>query len=48
MMDWHTLAPKLTSHIVANSHPIEGNGDFDSVTQFNFTSDMHFPNAIST
>ncbi|XP_037489595.1 pathogenesis-related protein 1-like [Triticum dicoccoides] len=38
VMDWHTLAPKLAPHIVANAHPVEGEGGIGSVRQFNFTS----------
>ncbi|RLN19522.1 pathogenesis-related protein 1-like [Panicum miliaceum] len=37
-MDWHTLAPKVTSHVVASAHPVEGEGGVGSVRQFNFTS----------
>ena len=37
-MDWHTLAPKVASHVVASAHPVEGEGDVGSVRQFNFTS----------
>ncbi|CAN6295404.1 unnamed protein product [Urochloa humidicola] len=42
VMDWHTLAPKLTSHAVASAHPVEGEGGVGSVRQFNFTSVMPF------
>uniref|UniRef100_A0ACD5YPT4 Uncharacterized protein n=1 Tax=Avena sativa TaxID=4498 RepID=A0ACD5YPT4_AVESA len=43
VMDWHTLAPKLASHIITSAHPIEGGGGgVGSVRQFNFTSDMPF------
>ncbi|CAN6301199.1 unnamed protein product [Urochloa humidicola] len=42
VMDWHTLAPKLTSHVVASAHPVEGEGGVGSVRQFNFTSVMPF------
>nr|ADA68331.1 pathogenesis-related protein 10 [Zea mays] len=42
VMDWHTLAPKVTSHVVASAHPVEGEGGVGSVRQFNFTSAMPF------
>ncbi|TVU47368.1 hypothetical protein EJB05_06967, partial [Eragrostis curvula] len=42
VMDWHTLAPKLASHVVASAHPVEGEGGVGSVRQFNFTSGMPF------
>ena len=38
VMDWHTLAPKVASHVVASAHPVEGDGGVGSVRQFNFTS----------
>ena len=38
VMDWHTLAPKVASHVVASAHPVEGDGAVGSVRQFNFTS----------
>uniref|UniRef100_A0ACD5WYP7 Uncharacterized protein n=1 Tax=Avena sativa TaxID=4498 RepID=A0ACD5WYP7_AVESA len=44
VIDWHTLAPKLASHIITSAHPI-GGGDgvgIGSVRQFNFTSAMPF------
>ena len=37
VLDWHTLAPKVASHIVASAHPMEGDGAVGSVRQFNFT-----------
>ena len=42
VMDWHTLAPKIASHIVASAHPVDGDGSVGSVRQFNFTSAMPF------
>ncbi|GJN08083.1 hypothetical protein PR202_ga25971 [Eleusine coracana subsp. coracana] len=42
VMDWHTLAPKLASHIVVSAHPIEGDGGVGGIRQFNFTSGMPF------
>ena len=39
VIDWHTLAPKLASRIVASANPVEGEGGVGSVRQFNFTSD---------
>ncbi|KXG39554.1 pathogenesis-related protein 1-like [Sorghum bicolor] len=42
VMDWHTLAPKVASHVVASAHPVEGDGGVGSVRQFNFTSFMPF------
>ncbi|KAL6649773.1 hypothetical protein ACP70R_013997 [Stipagrostis hirtigluma subsp. patula] len=42
VMDWHTLAPKLASDVVASAHPVEGEGGVGSVRQFNFTSAMPF------
>ncbi|PWZ04369.1 Pathogenesis-related protein 1 [Zea mays] len=42
VMDWHTLAPKVASHVVASAHPVEGEGGVGSVRQFNFTSAMPF------
>ncbi|CAD6210852.1 unnamed protein product [Miscanthus lutarioriparius] len=42
VMDWHTLAPKVASHVVASAHPVEGDGGVGSVRQFNFTSVMPF------
>ncbi|KAL6649776.1 hypothetical protein ACP70R_014000 [Stipagrostis hirtigluma subsp. patula] len=42
VMDWHTLAPKLASHVVASAHPVDGNGNVGSIRQFNFTSGMPF------
>ncbi|GJN31215.1 hypothetical protein PR202_gb19581 [Eleusine coracana subsp. coracana] len=42
VMDWHTLAPKLVSDVVASAHPVEGEGGIGSVRQFNFTSVMPF------
>jgi hypothetical protein len=38
VLDWHTLAPKLVSLVVASAHPVEGEGGVGSVRQFNFTS----------
>jgi hypothetical protein len=38
VLDWHTLAPKLASHVVASAHPVEGDDGVGSVRQFNFTS----------
>ena len=38
VMDWHTLAPKVASHVVASAHPVDGEGGVGSVRQFNFTS----------
>jgi hypothetical protein len=38
VMDWHTLAPKVASHVVASAQPVEGDGGVGSVRQFNFTS----------
>ncbi|CAM0872814.1 unnamed protein product [Alopecurus aequalis] len=43
VLDWHTLAPKLTSHIVASVEFIEGDGSkAGSVRQLNFTPVMPF------
>ncbi|PUZ41459.1 hypothetical protein GQ55_9G507000 [Panicum hallii var. hallii] len=42
VMDWHTLAPKLASHVVASAHPVDGDGNVGSVRQFSFTSGMPF------
>ncbi|XP_066352114.1 pathogenesis-related protein 1-like [Miscanthus floridulus] len=42
VLDWHNLAPKLASHVVASAHPVEGDGGVGSVRQFNFTSVMPF------
>ncbi|KAJ1297537.1 hypothetical protein BS78_01G383900 [Paspalum vaginatum] len=42
VMDWHTLAPKVASDVVASAHPVEGEGGVGSVRQFNFTSAMPF------
>ncbi|KAF8683848.1 hypothetical protein HU200_044787 [Digitaria exilis] len=42
VMDWHTLAPKVASAVVASAQPIEGEGAVGSVRQFNFTSAMPF------
>ncbi|KAL6644921.1 hypothetical protein ACP70R_016529 [Stipagrostis hirtigluma subsp. patula] len=42
VLDWHTLAPKLASHVVASAHPVDGEGGVGSVRQFNFTSGMPF------
>ncbi|CAM0872811.1 unnamed protein product [Alopecurus aequalis] len=42
VLDWHTLAPQLASHIVVSAHPVEGEGSIGSVRQFNFTSAMPF------
>ncbi|CAN6325487.1 unnamed protein product [Urochloa humidicola] len=42
VMDWHTLAPKLVSLVVASAHPVDGEGSVGSVRQFNFTSAMPF------
>ncbi|RLN16701.1 pathogenesis-related protein 1-like [Panicum miliaceum] len=42
VMDWHTLAPKLASHVVASAHPVDGDGNVGSVRQFHFTSGMPF------
>lgn len=41
VMDWHTLAPKIASHIVASAHPVDGDGSVGSVRQFNFTSGIY-------
>jgi len=38
VMDWHTLAPKLASHVVAGAHIVQGDAHVGSVRQFNFTS----------
>ena len=38
VLDWHTLAPKVASHVVASAHPVEGDGAVGSIRQFNFTS----------
>jgi hypothetical protein len=38
VMDWHTLAPKLASHVVASAHIVQGDAHVGSVRQFNFTS----------
>jgi len=38
VLDWHNLAPKLASHVVASAHPVEGDGGVGSIRQFNFTS----------
>lgn len=43
VMDWHTLAPKVASHVVASAQPVEGDGGVGSVRQFNFTSGMPSP-----
>jgi hypothetical protein len=37
VMDWHTLAPKLTPDIVASGEVIVGDGKVSSVRQLNFT-----------
>ncbi|KAL6901928.1 hypothetical protein ACP4OV_004804 [Aristida adscensionis] len=42
VMDWHTLAPKVASDVVASAHPVDGEGGVGSVRQFNFTSAMPF------
>ncbi|XP_062213463.1 pathogenesis-related protein 1-like [Phragmites australis] len=42
VIDWHTLAPKLASRIVASANPVEGEGGVGSVRLFNFTSAMPF------
>ncbi|CAN6295403.1 unnamed protein product [Urochloa humidicola] len=42
VMDWHTLAPKLASHVVASAHIVQGDAIVGSVRQFNFTSAMPF------
>jgi len=31
MLDWHTLAPKVASHVFASAHPVEGDGAIGSV-----------------
>ncbi|CAN6301198.1 unnamed protein product [Urochloa humidicola] len=42
VMDWHTLAPKLASHVVASAHIVQSDAVVGSVRQFNFTSAMPF------
>ncbi|XP_039827526.1 pathogenesis-related protein 1-like [Panicum virgatum] len=42
VMDWHTLAPKLASHVVAGAHIVQSDAHVGSVRQFNFTSAMPF------
>jgi hypothetical protein len=37
-MDWHTLAPRLASDVVASAHPVGDEGGVGSVRRFNFTS----------
>jgi hypothetical protein len=37
VMDWHTLAPKLTPDIVASGEIVVGDGKVSSVRQLNFT-----------
>jgi hypothetical protein len=46
VMDWHTLAPKLGSHVVASAHPVDGEGGVGSVRQFNFTPGTFLPSII--
>ena len=46
VMDWHTLAPKVASLVVASAHPVEGEGGVGSVRQFNFTSGTFLPSII--
>jgi hypothetical protein len=37
VMDWHTLAPKLTPKIVASAHVVLGDGHASSVRELHFT-----------
>ncbi|XP_062213770.1 pathogenesis-related protein 1-like [Phragmites australis] len=40
-MDWHTLVPKLASHVVASAHPVEGGtGSSDSCFYVRGTSKL--------
>ena len=47
VLDWHTLAPKVASLVVASAHPVEGEGGVGSVRQFNFTSGTFLPSRSS-
>ncbi|KAK1650763.1 hypothetical protein QYE76_068568 [Lolium multiflorum] len=42
VMDWHTLAPKLTPKIVASAHVVLGDGHASSVRELHFTKEMPF------
>ncbi|XP_047084197.1 pathogenesis-related protein 1-like [Lolium rigidum] len=42
VMDWHTLAPKLTPQIVASGHVVVGDGHASSVRELHFTKEMPF------
>ncbi|XP_078160736.1 pathogenesis-related protein 1-like [Carex rostrata] len=38
ILDWHNLAPKVSSGKVVSAAPVEGNGGVGSIRQFNFAS----------
>ncbi|KAM0870884.1 hypothetical protein ACQ4PT_039737 [Festuca glaucescens] len=42
VMDWHTLAPKLTPKVVASAHVVISDGHASSVREMHFTKQMPF------